>query len=170
MGESGGENQPPICALGYRMKQRPMDACEVRKMLIGEYQHGMDVKGRVSFPAKLREGLGARFIVTKGLDNCLFVYSESEWQELEEKIRALPMSKARGLQRFFFAGAVDVEPDKQGRVLIPANLREYAGLSKDIMIIGASVRAEIWDKDRYEQSCSELTAEMVEEAMDELGF
>lgn len=139
-------------------------------MLIGEYQHNLDPKGRVNFPAKLREGLGNRFIITKGLDNCLFVYSEPEWQELENKIRSLPVSKARGLQRFLFAGAVDVEPDKQGRVLIPANLREYAGLGKEVMIIGASVRAEIWDKDRWLESCDELTAEMMAQAMDDLGF
>lgn len=139
-------------------------------MLIGEYQHSLDVKGRVNFPARLREGLGSRFFITKGLDECLFVYSEQEWAVLEDKIRALPLSKARGLQRFLFAGASEVEPDKQGRVLIPANLREYAGLDKDVMIIGASNRAEIWDRDRYLQSCDELTSEMVAEAMDELGF
>lgn len=139
-------------------------------MLIGEYQHSLDAKGRVNFPAKLREGLGARFIVTRGLDDCLFVYSEAEWGVLEDKIRALPMSKARALQRFLFASAVDVEPDKQGRILIPANLRAYAGLDKDIMIIGASVRAEIWNKERWEQNCASLTADDVAEAMDELGF
>jgi len=139
-------------------------------MLIGEYAHSRDVKGRVNFPAKLREGLGAEFIITKGLDNCLFVYSKEEWLVLEDKIRTLPMSKSRTLQRFLFAGAVDVEPDKQGRVLIPANLREYAGLDKDIMIIGASVRAEIWDKKRWEDSLSGLTAEMMAQAMDDLGF
>lgn len=139
-------------------------------MLIGEYQHSLDEKGRVNFPAKLREGLGARFIITKGLDNCLFVYSETEWSALEDKIRSLPMSKARGLQRFLFAGAAEVVPDKQGRVLIPGNLREYAGLDKEVMVIGASNRAEIWDKDRYLQSCEALTPDMVAEAMDELGF
>lgn len=139
-------------------------------MLIGEYQHSLDPKGRVNFPARLREGLGARFIITKGLDNCLFVYSEEEWKVLEDKIRALPVSKARSLQRFLFAGAVDVEPDKQGRVLIPANLREYAGLTKDVMVIGASVRAEIWDKDKWQQSCDDLTPDMIAASMDELGF
>ena len=139
-------------------------------MLIGEYQHSLDIKGRVNFPAKLRDGLGSRFIVTRGLDNCLFVYSMEEWAVLEDKIRALPMSKARNMQRFLFASAVDVEPDKQGRIVIPQNLREYAGLEKDIMIIGASVRAEIWDMNRWRQSCDGLTAEMMAEAMDELGF
>lgn len=139
-------------------------------MLIGEYQHNLDAKGRVNFPARLRESLGERFIITKGLDNCLFVYSQPEWAVLEDKIRMQPLSKARKLQRFLFAGAADVEPDKQGRVVIPANLREYAGLEKEVMIIGASIRAEIWNKARYEESCEELTADMVAEAMDELGF
>lgn len=139
-------------------------------MLIGEYQHSLDDKGRVNFPAKLREGLGSRFIITKGLDQCLCVYSEEEWKVLEDKIRALPVSKSRGLQRFLFAGAADVTPDKQGRVVIPANLREYAGLDKEVMVIGASVRAEIWDRDHWIKSCGELTPDAVAEAMDELGF
>lgn len=139
-------------------------------MLIGEYQHSLDEKGRVNFPAKLREGLGSRFIITKGLDQCLCVYSEEEWKVLEDKIRALPVSKSRDLQRFLFAGASDVIPDKQGRVVIPLNLREYAGLCKDVMIIGASVRAEIWDKDRWLKSCAEVTPEAIAEAMDSLGF
>lgn len=139
-------------------------------MLIGEYLHTLDTKGRVNFPSKLRDPLGNHFIITKGLDNCLFVYPMDEWQVLEEKIRLLPMSKSRNLQRFLFAGAVEVEADKNGRVIIPANLREYAGLTKDIMIIGASVRAEIWDADRYNASCEELTADMVAAAMDDLGF
>lgn len=138
--------------------------------MYGEYQHSLDAKGRVSFPAKLRDDLGDRFFITRGLDNCLFVYSEEEWAGLEEKIRALPMSKGRGLQRFFFAGAVDVEPDKQGRVLIPDYLREFAGLAKDVMIIGASTRAEIWDLDRYRAQSEELTSDMVAQAMDEIGF
>ena len=139
-------------------------------MLIGEFQHSLDAKGRVNFPAKLREDLGDRFILTKGLDNCLAVYSYAEWKVLEDRLRALPISKSRTLQRFMFAGAVQVEPDKQGRILIPANLREYAGLDKDLMIIGASVRAEIWDKDRWLQNCEGLTCDMVAQAMEDLGF
>ncbi len=139
-------------------------------MLIGEYAHNIDVKGRLNFPARLREDLGIRFVITKGLDNCLFVYSQEEWANLEQKIKSLPMSKARNLQRFLFAGACEVEPDKQGRVLIPANLREYAGLEKDVMVIGASNRAEIWDRDRWMQECSQLDSQSVADAMDELGF
>ena len=118
--------------------------------MTGEYGCVLDVKGRITFPAKLRESLGETFMVTKGLDGCLFVYPMDEWSVLEDKIKNLPMSKSRNLQRFFFAGAVDVTPDKQGRVLIPANLRTYADLGKDIVVAGASVRAEIWDKEKWE--------------------
>ncbi len=139
-------------------------------MLIGEYQHSLDDKGRVNFPARLREDLGARFIITKGLDKCLCVYSEEEWKILENKIRTFPVSKSRQLQRFLFAGASDAAPDKQGRILIPQNLREYAELQKDVMVIGVSDHAEIWDKDRWQRSCDELTPDMVAEAMENLGF
>jgi len=139
-------------------------------MLIGEYQHTIDPKGRVSFPAKLREELGTQFVVTKGLDNCLFVYRLEEWRVLEEKTRTLPTSKARQIQRFLFAGAALVEPDKQGRVLIPQNLREHAGLSGDVTVVGVSTRAEIWDSARWAALGAELTSESVAEAMDELGF
>lgn len=139
-------------------------------MLIGEYQHNIDSKGRVFIPARFREDLGEHFIITKGLDNCLFVYSLGEWQILESKIRGLPMSKSRNLQRFFFSGAVDVEADKQGRVLISANLRVYAGLQKSAMIIGASNHVEIWDQAAWEKICGGITSDSVAEAMDELGF
>lgn len=139
-------------------------------MLIGEYAHTLDVKGRVNFPAKLLTDLGDRFILSKGLDGCLFVYSLEEWSNLERKIKELPMSQSRKLQRYFFAGAAEVEIDKQGRIVIPAKLREHASLEKDIMIIGASSRAEIWDKEKWDQSCEELTAETIEQAMEELGF
>ncbi|MBQ1237164.1 MAG: division/cell wall cluster transcriptional repressor MraZ [Oscillospiraceae bacterium] len=139
-------------------------------MLIGEYAHTLDVKGRVNFPAKLLTDLGDRFILSKGLDGCLFVYSAEEWGNLERKIKELPLSKSRPLQRYFFAGAAEVEVDKQGRIVIPQKLREHAGLEKDVMIIGASSRAEIWDKERWNLSCEELTAETIESAMEELGF
>ncbi len=139
-------------------------------MLIGEFSHALDVKGRVNFPVKLREDLGDRFILTRGLDNCLFVYSQTEWALLSDKINALPLSKSRGLKRFLFAGACEVEPDKQGRIVIPANLREYAHLEKDVMIVGASNRAEIWDKAAWDEICMGLSADSIAEAMDELGF
>jgi MraZ protein len=118
----------------------------------------------------MREEMGDSFIVTKGLDNCLFAYRMSEWKELEERTRSLPTSKARSIQRFLFAGAAEVQPDKQGRVLIPQNLREYAGLTEEVTIVGVSTRAEIWDAARWAQSNAQLTSESVAEAMDELGF
>ncbi len=121
-------------------------------------------------PARFREELGEHFIVTKGLDNCLFIYSLPEWKLLEEKIRALPLSKARNLQRFFFAGASELEADKQGRFLVPLNLREYAAFDKDVMIIGASNRVEIWDRQRWNDMCGSITPQSVVEAMEELGF
>ena len=138
--------------------------------LMGSFSHNIDLKGRMNFPTKLRELLGESFIITKGLDNCLFVYSVSEWAVLEEKIKSLPLSKGRNLQRFFFSGASEVETDKQGRILIPQHLREYAGLEKDVMVIGASNRAEIWDKSKWEVQNGDVTQELLEEAMDELGF
>lgn len=139
-------------------------------MLIGEYQHSLDDKGRVNFPAKLRDGLGARFIIAKGPDKCLCVYSEEKWLALGNEIRTRPPAEARQLERFLFASAADVVPDKQGRVVIPSNLREYAGLDKEVVIIGASVRAEIWDKNRWLENCGGFTPDMMSEAMDNLGF
>ena len=139
-------------------------------MLMGEYQHNMDAKGRVTIPARFREDLGDRFYVTKGLDHCLFVLSADRWQNLVERMSSLPISQARDIQRFFFSGATEVEPDKQGRILIPQSLRDYAGLQKDLVIIGASNRAEIWDQDAWEQMCAEITPDMVAQMMDELDF
>ena len=121
-------------------------------VFIGEYQHTLDPKGRVIMPSKFRDGLGESFVVTKGLDNCLFVYPQGEWEELERKLRILPLTSkdARAFTRFFFSGATECELDKQGRILIPANLREYAGLDKDLIIIGVASRIEIWGKERWE--------------------
>ena len=138
-----------------------------RKLKITE---NLDPKGRISFPARLREELGERFMVTRGLDNCLFVYSMEEWELLAAKLRELPISKSAPLNRFFFSGAAEVEPDKQGRVLLPAHLREYAGLEKDVTIAGVFNRAEIWDTARWEQNNALLTSESIAAAMDELGF
>lgn len=139
-------------------------------MLIGQYQHNIDAKGRVIVPAKFREDLGERFYVTKGLDHCLFVLSLEEWVNLEKKLQDMPISKARRLQLFFFSGAAEVEADKQGRILIPQHLRDYAGLNKDIAFVGTSNRAEIWDSQRWEGFNAELTEESIAEAMDDLGL
>ena len=136
----------------------------------GEFQHNIDAKGRLFIPAKFREELGKMFIITKGLDGCLFVYSASAWEVLEDNINQLPLSKSRNLQRFFFSSAADCVPDAQGRVLIPQNLREYAALQKEVSIIGVSGRVEIWNTARWKAINEELTPESIAEAMEELGF
>ncbi len=138
--------------------------------LMGTYSHNIDAKGRMNFPTKLRESLGDSFIITRGLDGCLFVYSREEWAVMEEKISSMPLSKGKNVQRFFFSNAAEIEADKQGRILIPAHLREYAGLEKDVMVIGAVNRAEIWDKDRWNKLNDSFSEDMLTEAMDELGF
>jgi MraZ protein len=119
---------------------------------MGEYQHTIDEKGRLTIPAKFREGLGSSFVITRGLDQCLFVYPLEEWKQLEQKMKALPFTKAdaRAFTRFFFSGAAECEWDKQGRVSIPANLREHAGIQKECVVIGVSNRVEVWSKDRWE--------------------
>ena len=139
-------------------------------MLIGEYQHSIDPKGRVIVPSKFREDLGERFYVTKGMGKSLFVLSPKGWEKLQEQIMAMPMSKARQLQLYFFAGAAEVEPDKQGRILLPQHLRDHAGLTKDIAFVGVSRRAEIWDAESWAAFNASLTQESIAEAMDELGL
>lgn len=139
-------------------------------MLLGEYEHSIDTKGRIAVPAKLREGLGAKFIITKGLDGCLFVYSMDEWQRVEQKLASLPMSRktARDFTRFLFGGACEAECDKQGRVLLPANLRRYAALERDAVIVGVGSRAEIWDAAKWQQY-NEESAEDVNELAEQLA-
>ena len=120
-------------------------------MLLGEYKHNVDAKGRVSVPSKFRGDLGQSFVVTKGLDNCLYLYSKDEWKKFEDKLKNLPITsqEARSFVRFFFAGASECEADKQGRINIPQNLREYAKIQKDVVIVGVSTRAEIWSNDNW---------------------
>lgn len=139
-------------------------------MLLGEYEHSIDTKGRIAVPAKLRESLGTRFMITKGLDGCLFVYDMEQWQLLENKLAALPMSRktARDFTRFLFGGACEAECDKQGRVLLPANLRRYANLDKDAVIVGVGSRAEIWDAAKWQQY-NEESAEDVSELAEQLA-
>ena len=133
----------------------------------GEYQHNIDAKGRMIFPVKLREELGEGFVVFKGLDNCLNVYSKSDWEEFENKIAALP-SKARKMQRFFSDSTV-CEPDGQGRIIIPNSLREYAGLTKEVTIVGMQNRAEIWDTAAWKQYNSDVTSDDIAALMDDMG-
>ena len=118
-------------------------------MFMGEYNHTIDAKGRMIVPSKFREQLGNEFVVTKGLDGCLFVYPNEEWHNIEEKFRNVPLTTkdARKFSRFFFAGAATCELDKQGRILIPPVLREFADLQKDVVSVGVLNRIEIWSKD-----------------------
>ncbi|NMA55172.1 MAG: division/cell wall cluster transcriptional repressor MraZ [Firmicutes bacterium] len=129
-------------------------------MFMGEYQHALDSKGRLFIPVKLRDDLGERFIITRGLDQCLFVYPLSEWTRLEHKLKNLPLSKgeARAFVRFFFAGAIDCELDKQGRVLVPPYLRAYANIEREAVILGVSNRVEIWDQSTWEDYSSQVSA------------
>lgn len=123
-------------------------------MFIGTYYHAIDTKGRLTIPAKLRDGLGDRFVVTKGLDGCLSIYAMEDWDALCEKLRALPLTnaQARNFSRYMLAGACECEPDKLGRILIPQVLRDAAGLTKEVALLGVGNRVEIWDRDRKEQN------------------
>ncbi|MFY4773768.1 division/cell wall cluster transcriptional repressor MraZ [Metabacillus sp. RGM 3146] len=122
-------------------------------MFMGEYYHTIDIKGRMIVPSKFREGLGEVFVLTRGLDQCLFGYPMSEWTILEEKLKTLPLTKkdARAFTRFFFSGATECELDKQGRVNIAAPLLNYAKLEKECVVIGVSNRIELWSKPVWEQ-------------------
>ena len=143
-------------------------------MFIGEYEHTVDVKGRIIMLSKLRENIGEKFIITKGLDKCLFAYSKSEWANFEEKLKTLPLTNknARDFVRFFLSGAVECEIDKQGRFLVPANLRTYANIDKEIVIIGVGTRLEIWNKESWNNYSSEenISADEIAENMTMLGI
>ena len=143
-------------------------------MFMGEYNHTIDPKGRLIIPAKFREALGDEFVVTKGLDGCLFVYANTEWNNFEEKLRTLPLTNknARQFTRFFLAGAAACEVDKQGRILIPQVLREFAKLEKDVVLVGVASRIEIWSKEVWDESISTYDTDMdeVAENMENLGF
>ena len=140
-------------------------------MFMGEYLHSIDTKGRIIVPSKFRDELGASFVVTRGLDKCLFAYPMDEWKVLEEKLKKLPLTKkdARAFTRFFFSGAVECEVDKQGRINIPQGLRKYAGLEKECNVIGVSNRIEFWASDSWEDyvtDSEESFAELAENLMD----
>jgi len=143
-------------------------------LFIGEYEHSVDAKGRLIMPAKLREEIGDKFVVTKGLDGCLFAYSQTEWTAFEEKLKLLPISNknARDFTRFFLSGAIECEIDKQGRFLITSNLREFAGLEKDVVIIGVNTRIEIWSKDKWKKYSSDenVNVDKIAENMTMLGI
>ena len=138
--------------------------------MTGQYAHNIDAKGRLFIPAKLREELGETFHVTIGLDHCLSIYSNESWDAFMAKLRDLPYSKAKAL-RVLSANAVDCEPDAQGRILIPAKLREYAGLTREVVVIGSFDRAEIWDAERWAAVENDAFASgELESAMAEMGL
>ena len=141
-------------------------------MFMGEYNHTIDAKGRLIVPSRFREILGDAFVVTKGLDGCLFVYDNEEWKLFEEKLRALPITnkEARQFVRFFLAGAAEVEVDKQGMVLLPASLREFAKLEKDVVLIGVASRIEIWSKDMWNDASVCDNMDDIAEQMADLGL
>ncbi len=141
-------------------------------MFMGEYNHTIDTKGRLIIPARFREALGEEFVLTKGLDGCLSIYPMDEWQSFEEKLKALPLTdkNARKFLRFFVAGATSCELDKQGRILIPGNLREFAGLEKDVVLTGNITRIEIWSKDKWIENSSYDDMDDVASAMQDIGI
>lgn len=141
-------------------------------MFMGEYSHTIDAKGRLIVPSKFRDRLGSEFVVTKGLDGCLFVYPNEEWEKIEEKFQGIPLTTkdARKFSRFFFAGAAVCEVDKQGRILLPQVLREFADLQKDVVLVGVLSRIEIWSKDRWEDTNTYDDMDEIAEHMAELGL
>lgn len=143
-------------------------------MFLGEYNHSIDAKGRLIVPAKFREDLGENFIVTKGLDGCLYIYPDNEWKEFEKKLSELPMGKSdiRKMVRFFLSAATQVELDKQGRILIPGTHREFAGLEKDVILAGVGKKIEIWSKEKWEETATFDYEDMddVAERMADLGI
>ena len=141
-------------------------------MFMGEYSHSIDAKGRLIIPSKFREQLGEEFVLTKGLDGCLFVFPNDEWKSFEEKLRALPLTNksARTFSRFFVAGATSCELDKQGRILVPATLREFAGLEKDVVLTGNINRIEIWSKEQWSENNNYDDMDAIAENLTDLGI
>ena len=143
-------------------------------MFIGEFQHNIDQKGRMAVPVKFRSQLGTGAIVTRGLDHCLFIYTENERQKLAEKLMALPLtqSNSRAFVRLMMAGAVQVSLDSQGRILLPDYLKEYAGLGKEVVVAGLYSRIEIWDKEKWRQykAKTEADSNEIAEKLTDLGI
>ena len=141
-------------------------------MFKGDFSHSIDSKGRLIIPVKFRDQLGDAFVITKGLDNCLFIYPTEEWNAFEEKLKTLPLTNpnARKFKRFFLAGADDVELDRQGRILINAKLRKAAGLGKDVVLVGVGEHIEIWDEEKWEDYSAYDDMEEVAANMEDLGI
>lgn len=144
---------------------------QVLPMFMGEFNHSIDSKGRIIIPAKFRDDLGEEFVITQGLDGCLFVYPRNDWQEFASKLSTLPGNKdARQLQRYFLAGAAACEADKQGRILIPARLRESAALEKEIVFVGVLNKIEIWSRQRWENNNDYDNVDAIAEHMSQFGI
>ncbi|MBI4119552.1 MAG: division/cell wall cluster transcriptional repressor MraZ [Parcubacteria group bacterium] len=143
-------------------------------MFIGEYQHNLDSKGRAAIPAKFRSKVSGGAIITRGLDFCLFLFGNKEWETLAQKLITLPLAQAnsRAFVRLMLAGAMDVALDQQGRILIPDYLRKYAGLKKQIVVAGLYNRIEIWDSERWQQykQKTEGASDEIAEKLGELGI
>ena len=141
-------------------------------MFMSEYNHTVDAKGRLIVPSKFREQLGDEFVVTKGMDGCLFVYANDDWNAFEQKLTSLPLinKEARKFARFFLAGAAQVEVDKQGRILLPANLREFASLEKDVVLVGVGSRIEIWSRENWVNMDAGSDMDDIAAAMEGLGL
>lgn len=143
-------------------------------MFLGEHQHTIDPKGRVVLPSRFRSDLSKGCFITKGQDRCLFVFTPEAWEQEVERIRSLPRTdrKLRNYSRVFFAGAIDQKPDKQGRIQVPANLREYAGLDKDVTVVGVGERVEIWDSAKWRDvtAAGDVEYADIEEALSEQGI
>lgn len=141
-------------------------------MFMSEYNHTVDAKGRLIVPSKFREQLGDGFVVTKGMDGCLFVYANDDWNAFEQKLTSLPLinKEARKFARFFLAGAAQVEVDKQGRILLPANLREFASLEKDVVLVGVGSRIEIWSRENWVNMDADSDMDDIAAAMEGLGL
>jgi MraZ protein len=139
-------------------------------MLMGTFSQSMDQKGRMAFPSRLREIIGERFMLTKGVDGCLFVYSPDNFNAKFEKLMSLPMAQGLKLQRSFMANAAEVTADKQGRILVPGKLRELAALEKDVVVVGVGDHCEIWNPERWEKLNESITDEMLMQALEGTNF
>ena len=141
-------------------------------MFMGEYNHIIDAKGRLIIPARFRELLGEEFILTKGLDGCLSIYPMDAWEAFETKLRALPLTNknARTFTRFFVAGATNCELDRQGRILVPQTLREFAGLEKEVVLTGNLDLIEIWSKEKWSENCNYDDMDSIAESMQDMGI
>ena len=142
------------------------------EMFTGEYHHNLDTKGRMIIPVKFRDELNGEFVITSSLDGCLSMYAPAEWQILENKLNALPMTnqKARKLKRFLLGSAVSCELDKQGRILVPQTLREFAGLDKDVVLTGNLNRIEVWSKEKWSENCNYDDMDSIAESMQNIGI